>query len=62
MIEHHSVLAALDESLIEDVEHLEERRLIGDLVDDVRVEPTGIVRTRLAPDLQREVLQGAAHL
>ena len=57
-----TLLAALDESLIEDVKHLEERGLVGDLIDDVRVEAPAVFGAGLAPDLQGEVLQGAAHL
>ena len=62
MIEDDGFLALGDQALVQDVEHLEERRLVGDLVDDVGVEVTAVVRPGLAPDLEGEVLEGVAHL
>jgi hypothetical protein len=54
MIEGYRYLALLDKLFIEDVEHLEERAVFGDRVDDVRFEAAlrgGVV---LAPHVQSE--------
>ncbi len=58
VVEDDRVLALLDQPLVEDVEQLEERRLVADLGDLVRLEPALFVRPVLAPDLEREVGQG----
>ena len=58
VVEDDRLLALLDQPLVEDVEQLEERRLVADLGDLVRLEPALFVGPVLAPDLEREVGQG----
>ena len=58
MVEHDGFLALLDEPLIEDVEQFEERCLVADLGDLVRLEAALGVRAVLAPDLEGEVGEG----
>ena len=58
VVEDDRILALLDQPLVEDVEQLEERRLVADLGDLVRLEPALFVGAVLAPDLEREVRQG----
>jgi len=62
VVEHDSFLAVIDETLIQDVEHLEERCLVADLFDGVILEVSRIIRALLAPHAQGEVGQMIAHL
>ena len=55
VVEDDGVLALLDQPLVEDVEQLEERCLVADLGDLVRLEATLLVGAVLAPDLQGQV-------
>ena len=55
VVEDDRVLALLDQPLVEDVEQLEERRLVADLGDLVGLEATLLVGAVLAPDLEGEV-------
>ena len=55
MVEDHRFFAFFDEPFVQDVEHLEERRLVADLGDLVSFEATLRVGTILAPDLQIDV-------
>jgi hypothetical protein len=63
VLERHRLLALLDQVLVEDVEHLEERHVLvrGDLVGLERARGVG---ARLAPDvqLQSHVLHPSGHL
>ena len=43
VVEHDRFLAVGDQTLVEDVEHLEERRLVADLVDRVVLEAAAVV-------------------
>jgi len=54
VIEHEGFLALVDEFLVQDVEHLEERGVIGDVVHFVRIEVTRIFRTILTPKFNRK--------
>jgi hypothetical protein len=49
------LLAGLDEPLVDDVEHLEERRVLADVGRLVGLEPARRVRSGLPPHSQREV-------
>ena len=60
MLERDGVLALGDQSLVEDVEQLEERSILADLVDVVLLEAPSGVRTVLAPDLERQVADSVA--
>ena len=55
MVEDDRFFAFFDEPFVQDVEHLEERRLVADLGDLVGLEATLRVGTILAPDLQIDV-------
>ena len=55
VLERDGVLALGDQSLVEDVEQLEERSILADLVDVVLLEAPSGVRTVLAPHLERQV-------
>jgi hypothetical protein len=61
VVEHDRLLAVSDQPLVDDVEHLQERRLVADLGNDVGLEATRVVRAVLAPDLERDVRQ-VSHL
>ena len=54
-VEGDGLATAVDEALVHEVEHLEERHLGVDVVGVVGLEPAGAVGTVLAPDLEREV-------
>ena len=62
VVENDGLLALRDESLIEHIQHLQERRLIGDGVDDVGFEIAFGSWSVLSPDLDGEILQRVAHL
>ena len=51
MIEHERLLAFVDELLVQNVKHLEERGVIGDVVHFVGVEMTCVLGAILAPEL-----------
>jgi hypothetical protein len=51
-----------DQALVQDVEHLKERSLVGDFRDVVGLEATLILGALLTPDLEFEVFEGVAHL
>jgi hypothetical protein len=55
VVEGDRLLALVHETLVEDVEHLEERHLLGDAVDLIGLEAAGGVGTVLTPDLQGDV-------
>ena len=55
VLEGDRLLAEVDEPVVEDVEHLEERHLVADAGHVVGLQLAGRVRPGLAPDLQREV-------
>src|SRR6266481_4980113 len=52
VLEGYRFLAALDQSLVQDVQHLEERHVGGYVIDLVGHEPPGGVRILLPPDSQ----------
>jgi len=54
VIERDGLLALVGELLVEDVEHLEERRVRGHVRDLVGHELAGGLAIRLAPDMKRE--------
>ena len=49
MVKDEGLLALLDELLVEDVEHLKERGVVGDVLHLMCVEMTLILRTILLP-------------
>ena len=55
MVEGDRLLALGEKPLIEDVEHLEERHLLGDAVDLIGLEPSRRIGPDLSPDLENEV-------
>ncbi len=59
VVEDDRLLALLDEPLVEDVEHLEERRLVTDLGDLMALETALSGRAVLTPDLEGEIGEGA---
>jgi hypothetical protein len=61
-VEHDRLAVGGDQLLVEDVEHLEERGLVGDRIDVVALEVPGPLGALLTPDLQRQVGDLAAHL
>ena len=58
VVEDDCFLAFFDQPLVQDVEQLEERRLVADLGDLVGLEASLSVRAVLAPDLEGEVGEG----
>ena len=62
MIESNGLATFIDQALVEDVQHFEERCLVADLVNQVGLEVTAVVRAVLAPDLQSDVIEMIAHL
>ena len=54
MVEHEGLLAFVDEFLVQDVEHLEERGIIGNIVHLVGVEMSLVLGAVLAPELYCE--------
>jgi hypothetical protein len=60
MVERDRLETLADQLLVEDVEHLEERRLVADRVDRVALELSGRVGPRLTPDRERDVGQVSA--
>ena len=62
VVEHDRFLAFGDELVVQDVEHLEKRCFIGDLVDDVIFECTLRRWSGLTPDAQCDVFEMIAHL
>jgi hypothetical protein len=51
VVEHERLLAFVDEFLVEDVEHLKDRGIIGNIVHLVRIEMTLVLGAILAPEL-----------
>ena len=54
-VEGDGLVALVDESLVEHVEHLEERHVLVDLGDRVDLEPAAGAGTVLTPHLEGEV-------
>ncbi len=54
MVEDEGLLAFIDELLVQDVEHLEERGVIGYVVHFVGVEMTGVLGAVLSPKFYRK--------
>ena len=54
VVEHERLLTSIDEFLVEDVEHLQERSVVGDVLHLVRIEMTLILRAVLLPILNCE--------
>ena len=55
VVERDRLLALVDQALVDDVEHLEERHVVADAAALVGLEAARIVRAVLAPDLEGEV-------
>jgi hypothetical protein len=62
VVEHNSFFTFVDKFVVQDVEHLQERSFIGDLVDDVILKVAFYVWSGLTPDAQCDVLQMITHL
>ena len=62
VVEHDGFFAFGHQLVIQDVEHLQERGLVGDLVNDVCLKVSLCCWASLAPDLQRDVFDVVAHL
>jgi hypothetical protein len=62
MVEHNGFLALGDQLVVQDVEHLKERCLVGDLIDDVIFKVALDVGASLTPDTQCDVFEMIAHL
>jgi hypothetical protein len=55
VVEGHRVVAVEDELLVEDVEHLQEARVRGDVLDVVADHPAGVGGSLLAPHAHLDV-------
>jgi hypothetical protein len=62
VIEYHCFFAVSHETIIQDVEHLQERGLVGDFINLVRFEMTFGRGAILTPNLERDVFDCVAHL
>jgi hypothetical protein len=57
VVERHGLTTFRNQSFVEHVEQLQERRLVADRVDPVALEVSLDIRARLPPDPQREIRQ-----
>jgi hypothetical protein len=53
-LERDGLFTVVDQVLVDDIEHLEERRVLAD-ADGVRLELPGLAAAVLTPDLEREI-------
>ena len=55
MLERDRLASLGDQALVDDVEHLEERGVLVDVVGRIGLEPARVVRSVLSPHVQGEV-------